>query len=100
MTSALNARYRDVYYLVTSVLTVGFWATPILYSTEMAPPWLRPLLRLNPIGCVIESARDIIMRGQWPSPTYIGTAALEAVAVFVIGASIFRRQARHVADYV
>jgi homopolymeric O-antigen transport system permease protein len=100
MTSALNARYRDVFYLVTSVLTVGFWATPVLYSTEMAPPWLRPFLRLNPIACVIEGARDIIMRGQWPSATYLGAATLEAVVVFVIGASIFRRQARHVADYV
>ena len=100
MTSAVNARYRDVFYLVTSVLTVGFWATPVLYSTEMAPTWLRPILRLNPIGCVIESTRDIIMHGQWPSATYLGTAAVEAVVVFVVGAAVFRRQARHVADYV
>jgi ABC-type polysaccharide/polyol phosphate export permease len=100
MTCGLNARYRDVYYLVTSILTVGFWATPVLYSTEMAPVWLRPILRLNPIGCVIESTRQIIMRGEWPSASYLGTAALEATAVFILGAAVFRRQARHVADYV
>jgi hypothetical protein len=40
------------------------------------------------------------MRGEWPSASYLGTAALEATAVFILGAAVFRRQARHVADYV
>ena len=40
-TSAMNVRYRDVFYLVTSAITIGFWASPILYSTSMAPGWLR-----------------------------------------------------------
>jgi ABC-type polysaccharide/polyol phosphate export permease len=66
----------------------------------MAPEWLRPLLRLNPIGCLIESTRAIVMRGQWPSAMYLGTAAAEAAVVFIVGAAVFRRHARHVADYV
>jgi lipopolysaccharide transport system permease protein len=100
LTSSLNARYRDVLYLVTSVLTVGFWATPILYSSTMAPEWIRPFFRLNPMGFVIESARDIIMNGKWPSPLYMGMVTLEALLFFVIGAAVFRRQGRKVADYV
>ncbi|HEX3596604.1 MAG TPA: ABC transporter permease [Polyangiaceae bacterium] len=100
MTSALNARYRDVLYLVTSVLTVGFWATPILYASTMAPEWVRPFFMLNPMGFVIESARAIIMKGHFPSALYLGAVTAEALAVLAVGAAVFRRQGRKVADYV
>ena len=100
VTSSLNVRYRDVLYMVSSVLTVGYWATPILYSTAMAPDWLRPILRLNPIGCAIESARGIIMKGELPSAAYLATFVLMALAALVIGALVFRRQNRSIADYV
>jgi ABC-2 type transport system permease protein len=99
-TCGLNVRYRDVYYLVTSVLTMGFWITPILYSTDMAPPWLRPILRLNPIGGVIEGARDVIMHGIWPRTEYVLPALVTAVTLFFIGCAVFRRQNLHIADYV
>ncbi|HEX4334583.1 MAG TPA: ABC transporter permease [Polyangiaceae bacterium] len=100
MTSSLNARYRDVLYLVTSVLTVGFWATPILYSSTMAPEWIRPFFLLNPMGFVIESTRGIVMKGTWPSAPYMAAVTVESLLVFVAGAAVFRRQGRKIADYV
>ena len=98
--SPLYPRYRDLHYIVSSVLTVAFWFTPILYSTAMAPPALRPWLRLNPVGGIIESARDIIMRGHWPASEYLIPAVIVAVGIFVVGCAVFRRQNVHVADYV
>ncbi|HVW27491.1 MAG TPA: ABC transporter permease [Polyangiaceae bacterium] len=100
MTSALNARYRDIHYIVTSVLTIGFWATPILYSSKMAPESLRPLLLLNPAGYAIESLRGILMEGRFPSLSYSAAIAVEAVAIFLAGAAVFRVNGRRVADYV
>jgi ABC-type polysaccharide/polyol phosphate export permease len=93
-------RYRDVYYLVTSVLTMGFWATPIVYPTDMAPAWLQPLLRLNPIGGVMEGARDVLMRGQWPRVEYTLPAVATGLVLFILGCIVFRRQNLHIADYV
>lgn len=98
--SPLCPRYRDLQYIVSSVLTVAYWFTPILYSTSMAPPRLRPILRLNPVGGIIESARDIIMRGQWPSGEYLLPAAVSGVVLFLLGCAVFRRQNVRVADYV
>ncbi len=98
--SPVYPRYRDLHYIVSSVLGVAFWLTPILYSTSMAPPKLRPWLRLNPVGGVIESARDIIMRGEWPSAEYVLPAAGTAVVLFFAGCAVFRRQNVRVADYV
>jgi len=99
-TSALNVRYRDVYYIVTSVLTFGFWLSPILYATEMAPPLLRYLLRLNPLAGVMEGARDVVMRGQWPNVASLLPAVAVASVVFLIGCAIFRRQNLELSDHV
>jgi ABC-2 type transport system permease protein len=100
MLAPIHPRYRDLQYIVSSVLTVGFWLTPILYSTSMAPPQLRPILRLNPIGGIIESAREIIMRGRLPSGVYLLPAVAIAIVVFIVGCAVFRRQNVRVADYV
>ncbi|MFO0566313.1 MAG: ABC transporter permease [Polyangiaceae bacterium] len=99
-TSALNVRYRDVYYIVTSVLTFGFWLSPLLYSTEMAPPTLRALLRLNPLAGVMEGARDVVMAGRWPRLENLLPAVATATVVFLIGCAVFRRQNLQLSDYV
>jgi len=100
ITSALHARYRDLHYVISSVLTVGFWFTPILYSTSMAPERLRPLLRLNPMGGIIESAREIIMAGRWPTMELLLPAVVAAIVLFCSGCVVFRRENVRVADYV
>jgi ABC-type polysaccharide/polyol phosphate export permease len=99
-TSGLNVRYRDVYYLVTSTLTVAFWLTPVLFRIDMAPGWLRPLLRANPVAGVIEGARNVIMLGEWPSPSEIAPGAVSGLVMFFVGCAVFRRQNLHIADYV
>ena len=100
MTSALNARYRDVSYIVTSVLTIGFWATPIIYSSKMAPESIRPFMMVNPAGYTIETLRGILMEGRFPQASYTAVIAVEALAIFLAGAAVFRVHGRRVADFV
>lgn len=98
--SPLYPRYRDLQYIVSSVLGLAFWFTPILYATSMAPPRLQPWLRLNPVGGIIESARQIIMHGEWPSLEYLYPSTTAALVLFFAGCAVFRRQNVRVADYV
>jgi lipopolysaccharide transport system permease protein len=100
ITSALHTRYRDLQYVVSSVLTVGFWLTPILYSTSMAPETIRPLLRLNPVGGIVEGAREIIMGGRLPTLDLLLPAIIAAFVLFFFGCAVFRQENVHVADYV
>lgn len=101
-TSVLNVRYRDVYYMVTSALTIGFWVSPILYTVSLAKdkPWLQTALRLNPLTGVLEGARATIMRGQWPSLTDVTPGAVSAVCLFLIGCAVFRANQAKLSDYV
>jgi ABC-type polysaccharide/polyol phosphate export permease len=98
--SVLDVRYRDVYYMVTSALTVGFWASPILYPVEKAPEHLRWVLQMNPMTGVIEGARAVIMYGRWPIASQLLQTAIVALVVFFVGCLVFRRYNLTLADHL
>lgn len=100
ITSVLNVRYRDVFYMVTSMLAIGFWVSPVLYKTSMAKPPIREILRLNPLAGVMEGARAIVMHGQWPPPQSLLPAAVTGVLIFLVGCAVFRRHNLRLADHV
>lgn len=100
MTSGLNVHFRDVQYIVNSMMVVGFWVSPLLYSSSMAPPGLAPLLHINPLTGVMDGARDIVMYGRWPDPAYLIPSAIWAVVLFLAGCAVFRRLNLTTADYI
>jgi len=98
--SVLDVRYRDVYYMVTSVLTVAFWFSPVLYPVDKAPEQFRWILYLNPMTGIMEGARAVLMRGHWPSAMDVGPATAMALLVFAIGCLVFRRYNLTLADHL
>jgi ABC-type polysaccharide/polyol phosphate export permease len=100
VTAPLSARYRDVDYIVQSAFTLGFWLSPILYSTSMAPPWLARLLRLNPAAGILEGAREIVMQGRMPDLVSLVPALVAATVFFIFGAAYMRKANLTAADYL
>jgi ABC-type polysaccharide/polyol phosphate export permease len=64
--SGLCVRFRDVSHLVPLVLFLGFYATPVFYSsTQVHMPW-RVVYLLNPVAVLIETFRSVLYGGSWP----------------------------------
>ena len=98
----LNVRYRDVAYLVTIVLNLLFYATPIIYPITLVESydvaWVRELYLLNPVTQFVEAFRDILYDLEVPSAgRLLGLTAVSAV-VFLLGFAYFQRGARDVAE--
>lgn len=100
ITSTLHVKFRDLYYLVSSLITVGFWGTPIIYTSQMAPPWAASFLKWNPLAGIIEGARAIVMRGEWPSAAQLLPATAVAVITFIVGSFVFHSQNVDISDFV
>ena len=49
MLSALTVHFRDIRDLLANLLTLWFFATPIIYPIGQVPASIRPLLNLNPM---------------------------------------------------
>jgi lipopolysaccharide transport system permease protein len=81
--------YRDVARLVSLVMTVGFWVTPIFYGLRRIPERFQAIYKVNPMAHVIEAQRDVLIEGRMPPALPIGLTALAAVVILVIGCTVF-----------
>jgi len=101
--AALNARYRDVSYLVQVGLNLLFYATPIIYPIALVEQyyprheWAR-LYELNPVTQFVELAREILYTTEAPSPTRLAYATVVSAAVLVYGWTFFQRRSRDLSE--
>jgi ABC-type polysaccharide/polyol phosphate export permease len=90
--SALSAHFRDVRDLLSNLLTLWFFATPIIYALSQAPASVRPYLNLNPFTHLAVSYQEVLFRRgafmEWPRLMAVGGAA---VAVLCFGYFVFDR---------
>ena len=58
--SALTVHFRDIKDILTNLMTLWFFATPIIYYWKFAPPRIRPFLSLNPFTHLAISYQQIL----------------------------------------
>ena len=90
--SALTVHFRDIRDLLANVLTLWFFATPIVYPLSQAPPAVRRLLNLNPFTHIAVAYQQVLFVPgpfqQWPRLLALtGASAL----VFLFGYFVFDR---------
>jgi ABC-2 type transport system permease protein len=99
----LNARFRDVNYLVSVSLNLLFYASPIIYPITFVTdrygkyPWLR-LYEYNPVTAFVEAFRDVLYDLRLPSAGRLGYLGVVSAAVLVLGWTYFRRASLDVSE--
>jgi ABC-type polysaccharide/polyol phosphate export permease len=88
--SALTVHFRDIQNILSHVLHLWFFATPVLYAYPAAGP-LHALLRLNPMTHVIVAYQELLFFGEFHHYRGLALAALAAILAFAAGAFLFER---------
>ncbi len=90
--SALTVHFRDVRDLLANLLTLWFFATPIIYPLSQAPAGVRRLLVLNPFTPLALAYQDVLFTPgpftQWPRLLALGAGS---ILVFLSGFWVFDR---------
>jgi lipopolysaccharide transport system permease protein len=90
--SALTVHFRDLRDLLANVMTLWFFATPIVYPLSQAPERVRRLLNLNPFTHLAVAYQQVLFVPgpfeQWPRLIAIGVAS---VFVLAFGYFVFDR---------
>lgn len=95
--AAFHVYLRDTAQVLAVILTLWFWATPILLTEDKFPRWALLVLRANPLTYIVRTYREILL-GHAVSPIDLGSSAVFAVAAFLCGGLIFRYMKRGFAD--
>lgn len=62
--SSLAVQFRDLTHIVPNLMMMWFYLTPVVYSLELVPEALRPMMRLNPMTGLMNAYRSIFMVGE------------------------------------
>lgn len=96
--SSITVYIRDVEHIITVLLMVMFYGTPIVYSMDMVPASMKGILLLNPMTPIINSYRDVLFYKQMPNLLSMGIIVIISIIVFIFGLFIFRKLQRGFAE--
>lgn len=98
--ASLNARYRDVGYVVSFVTQLWMFATPVVYPASLlSDPW-RTIYGINPMVGVVEGFRwSLLDSGNPPGAMILLSFAVSSL-VLISGLFYFRRMEKTFADVV
>lgn len=101
LVSSLTVHFRDVRDLLSNLLTLWFFATPIIYPLSQAPVDVQRLLNLNPFTHLAVSYQEVLFRPgpftQWPRLLAVGAVS---IGVFLVGYFVFDRLRETLAEEV
>ena len=101
--SMLNARLRDINYIVQVLLNLLFYAAPIIYPISFVTekydehPWLR-VYEFNPITAFVEAFRDVLYHLTVPPLWQLGYLTVVSVGMLAIGWRFFQSRAADVSE--
>ncbi|MDD2970160.1 MAG: ABC transporter permease [Lachnospiraceae bacterium] len=92
--------FRDLTQIISIVLQVGMWGTPILWQLSQAPEALQIIFKMNPVYYIVNGYRSALFEKKWFYEDFYSTMYfwIVTVVIFGVGALIFKRLKVHFAD--
>ncbi|MDD2822988.1 MAG: ABC transporter permease [Candidatus Daviesbacteria bacterium] len=97
--STFNLFYRDIQYLVTLLLLLWTYLTPVVYALSLVPEKYISIYKLNPMVGIIEGYRSALFNLAFDTGT-ICWSLIISVFIFVISYIFFKKSEKVFADIV
>lgn len=92
--------FRDVAQIWEVVLMLGFYSAPIIFSVELIPAKLQPLLWLNPVGYFIHFQREALLANHYAPPSVFLFLIGVTAGVVLLGSFVYSRLQASVVDHL
>ena len=99
ITSSLTVFIRDVNHMVIALLTIWFFASPIVFPLE-GLPWLLQQYWLNPMVSITSLYRQSLLLGCFPPAADWFWLVLHVSAVLLVGSWVYTRVQAVITDWV
>lgn len=91
---------KDVSNIISVLLQIGFWCTPIFWNSEMLGDRAQIFIKMNPLYYVINGYRETFFGQTWFWHHYNLTIYYFVIVFFfiILGSVVFRRLRPHFGD--
>lgn len=98
--ASINVIFRDTQHITMVLLQLSMFVTPVFYSLDLVPEYLRPWYYLNPMAGIIQSWRAVLMHNQWPDPGLLAVLAGAGLILMILGRRLFVAQSHRFAEEI
>jgi lipopolysaccharide transport system permease protein len=97
--SALIVSYRDFRYVITFVVQLWLYATPVLYTIDIIPARWRFLYAINPMVGMVAGFRASVLGGPFPLDVVL-VSIVSTMLLLAVGLRYFTAVERRFADVI
>lgn len=98
--SPLAVFFHDTVEMLSVLLTLLMYLTPLFYPMEIVPESFRWVVRFNPLRSVLEVFRDPIYYAKIPPLSHLTVVVVLVIVSLTVGAIAFRRSSDRLPFYV
>lgn len=98
--AASNLLYRDIQYLLSLLLTLWFYITPVIYPADIVPERYKIFFQINPMAVIVNAYRQTILGGNSPNLISLSIALILSLLTFYLGFSYFKSREKIFADNI
>lgn len=93
-----NVFARDIGQVMTVVVQLWFWLTPIVYTLQIVPERLMWLTNLNPMVALVGIYQNALLLDQWPDLMPLVIPAVLSLGLAGMAFVVFRRGSPELVD--
>src|SRR5205085_12082695 len=98
--SPMGVYVRDTTPLVTDILQMLFFLSPLFYPISQVPPRFQVVMHLNPLTTIVDGGRRSLMYDLPPDWRWLGIVTAGSAAVMLLGYAWFMKTKPGFADVV
>jgi lipopolysaccharide transport system permease protein len=98
--ASLGVFLRDIGNVISVLVQLLFFVTPIFYSINHVPPLVRPIMRYNPLAMIVDNFGRVVTDGLSPDWSELGLITVISAVVAVCGYAWFMKIKRAFADVI
>lgn len=91
LVSSLTTKYKDLRFVMTFIVQLWMYATPVVYPLSQVPDWILPYYVMNPMVALVEEFRLAFMGTSTVQLSQVGISWLVTILVLAIGIILFSR---------
>ena len=87
--ATMNVYFRDTTKLLSYIMRIWLYASPVLWQPDMLTGWHRIILYLNPLGPILSANSRIWIDGMTPTPSQLIGCLFWAFTAILFGGYFF-----------
>ncbi len=100
LTAPLYVKFRDLSMIWEVLLSILFYASPIVYSLQMMPEKIQKIMLLNPMAFIIHFSKEGLINNHFADPWKTFVFIITILAFFALGAFSYNKLAPRIAEEI